>query len=230
MCSLSAARRCLLAFAALFAFSLCGCCAAVSTQRVATSCTTNPGAAIPKFCIATPNLLWGGGRPNKDDAGWLIEHGIRTIINLEIVHDDRSALSQATVPPDKHYEVDYFRVRDWEPMPMIAPSIEDDRVAEFLAVVSQAPTPILAHCRCGMKRTAVMIAAYRVVVEGVSADKAIAEMWRYGGAWSKPDSKYIRAMSGRRDEMRRRIAEWVPKLKRDALVVCADGRCSVSDH
>jgi protein tyrosine phosphatase (PTP) superfamily phosphohydrolase (DUF442 family) len=230
MCSLSAARRCSLAFAALFVFSLCGCCSAVSTQRVVVACTNNTGSAIPKFCVATPNLLWGGGRPDKDDAGWLMQQGIRTMINLEMLHDDRSALSHATVPPDRRYVVGYFRVHDWEPLPMIAPSLEDDRVARFLAIVSQQPAPVFVHCRCGMKRTAVMIAAYRVVIENVSAEKAIAEMWRYGGAWSKPDSNYIRAMSRRRDEMRRRIAEWTPRLKRDAQVVCADGRCSVSDH
>lgn len=209
---------------------LSGCCSAVSTQRVAVACANNAGSSIPKFCIATPNVLWGGGRPDKDDDGWLIQQGIRTIVNLELIHDDKAALAQATVADSRTYTVDYFRVRDWEPLPMIAPSLADDRVALFLAIMSQEPAPVFAHCRCGMKRTAVMIAAYRVIVEGVTGEKAIAEMSRYGGAWSGPDTRYILSLSGRRDEMRQRVAQWIPKLKRDARVVCAGGKCTVSDH
>jgi hypothetical protein len=68
------------------------------------------------------------------------------------------------------------------------------------------------------------------VIEGVSAESAIRDLSRYGGAWSGPDTRYILALSKRRDEMRRRIAELAPKLKPDALVTCTDGRCSVSDH
>ncbi|HEX7136521.1 MAG TPA: hypothetical protein VF219_01670 [Vicinamibacterales bacterium] len=214
--------------AALLAlFWLSGCCSAVSRQRDVVSCSDNPSSLIPKFCIATPNALWAGGRPNKDDDVWLMQHGIRTIVNLEMVHDDRSALAHATIPPGETYTLDYFRVHDWEPLPMIAPSIEDDRIAHVLAIVSQAPAPVFAHCRCGMKRASVMVAAYRVIIEGVPGEKAIAEMSRYGGAWSGPDTRYILSLAKRQDAIRRRVAEWVPKLKRDALIVCSDGRCEV---
>jgi protein tyrosine phosphatase (PTP) superfamily phosphohydrolase (DUF442 family) len=225
--ALSAARN---TSALVALFWLSGCCSAVSTQRIAAPCTSNTGPAIPKFCIATPDVLWGGGRPDKDDAAWLIQQGIRTIVDLELTHDDRSALAHATLADTNTYTVDYFRVHDWEPLPMIAPSIEDDRVAHFLAIVSRAPAPVYAHCRCGMKRTAVMIAAYRVIVEGVTGEKAIAGMSRYGGPWSGPDSRYILSLARRRDEMRRRVAEWIPKLERDARIVCTGGKCSILDH
>lgn len=223
-------RKCGLACALLFAFSLCGCCSAVSRERVAVACAGSPGTLIPKFCIATPDVLWAGGRPDKNDAGWLIQQGIRTVVDLEIFHDDKSAFAHATVADSKTYNVRYFHVLDWEPLPMIAPSVEDDRVAKVLAITSKEPPPVFIHCRCGMKRTAVMVAAHRVVIEGVSAEDAIHEMSRYGlrGAWSGPDTRYILALSKRREEMRRRIAEWVPKLKPDAEVTCTDGRCSVS--
>jgi len=197
---------------------------------MAIACADSPGSLIPKFCIATPNVLWAGGRPDKNDAGWLIQQGIRTVVDLEIFHDDRSAFVHAAVADSKTYNVRYFHVLDWEPLPMIAPSVEDDRVAKVLAITSTEPAPVLIHCRCGMKRTAVMVAAHRVVVEGVSAESAIHEMSRYGGAWSGPDTRYILGLSKRRDEMRRRIAEWMPKLKPDAEIACTDGRCSVSDH
>lgn len=225
---LGLAGICRLASVLLVVLSLCGCCSAISRERVAVLCADNPGPKIPKFCVATQNLLWAGGRPDKNDTAWLMQQGIRTIVDLEIFHDDRSVLAHATLGDSKTYNVRYFHVLDWEPLPMIAPSIEDTRVAKVLAITTAEPAPVFIHCRCGMKRAALMVAAHRVVIEGVSADSAIHEMARHGGAWSGPDSRYILGLSKRREEMRRRIAEWVPRLKPDAEVTCTDGRCSVS--
>ncbi|HSY47500.1 MAG TPA: hypothetical protein VLC46_01690 [Thermoanaerobaculia bacterium] len=230
MALLSVTRTCALAAVLLVALSLCGCCSGVSRERIAVSCADSPGPLIPKFCIATPNVLWAGGRPDRNDVTWLMQQGIRTIVDLEIFHDDRSALAQATVSDSRTHQLRYYHVRDWEPLPMIAPSLEDDRVARVLAIISEAPAPVFVHCRCGMKRADLMVAAHRVVIEGVSAESAIRDLSRYGGAWSGPDTRYILALSQRRDEMRRRIAELAPKLKADAFVTCTDGQCSVSDH
>jgi protein tyrosine phosphatase (PTP) superfamily phosphohydrolase (DUF442 family) len=230
MSFLNFTRKCGFALALVAALSLCGCCSSVSRERVVISCAGSPGPLIPKFCIATPNVLWAGGRPDKNDITWLIQHGIRTVVNLEMLHDDKSALAHATVPASETHELRYFRVLDWEPLPMIAPSIEDDRVAKALAIITTQPAPVFVHCRCGMKRADLMVAAHRVLIEGVSPESAIRDLSRYGGAWSGPDTRYILALSQRREEMRRRIAEWVAKLKPDALVTCSDGRCSVSDY
>ena len=52
--------------------------------------------SIQNFCVVTPNVLWRGARPDKDGAAWLIQHGVRTIVNLELIHDDKSVLGQAT--------------------------------------------------------------------------------------------------------------------------------------
>ncbi len=171
-------------------------------------------------------------KPGTADPEVLYRHSKRSLGggNLEVFHNDKPALAQATVTGSGTHELRYFHVLDWEPLPMIAPSIQDDRVAKVLAIITTQPAPVFIHCRCGMKRSDVMVAAHRVVIEGLSAESAIRELTRYGGAWSGPDRRYILALSRHREEMRRRIAEWVPKLKPDALVTCVDGRCSVSDH
>ena len=228
MVSLSIRDRCRLALALLVALSLSGCCMAVSRDRIAVACAAAEGGRIPKFCIATPDVLWAGGRPDKNDAAWLVEQGIRTVVDLEILHSDASAFAHAEVGDSKTHQLHYFHVPDWEPLPMIAPSLEDDRVAKVLAITTTEPGPIFVHCRCGMKRTALMVAAHRVVIEGVSPESAIHDMSRYGRAWSGPDSRYILSLSKRREEMLRKIAEWVPKLKPDAQITCTAGRCSVS--
>jgi hypothetical protein len=76
-----------------------------------------------------------------------------------------------------------------------------------------------------------MIAAYRILVEGVSIEEAIEEMRLYKALWLKADEIYIRGLSPkRREEIRRKSMEWIPKLKMDAQIVCANGTCIVSDH
>lgn len=142
--------------------------------------------------MVTPNVLWRGARPDKDGAAWLVQHGVRTIVNLELILDDRRAFGHAHIEEANHsYEVGYFRIHDWEPLPMWTPSIADDHVAHFLAIVSQQPKPVYIHCRSGENRTGVMVAAYRVLIEGVSDEGAIEEMRPYQGLWFKADEKYL---------------------------------------
>jgi protein tyrosine/serine phosphatase len=230
MRSFSFVRRCRLTCTLLFLFSMCSC-ASASKQSVAGACSNNLGSAIKNFCVVTPNVLWRGAKPDKDDAAWLIQQGVRTIVNLELILDDKCAFGQATVDDANNYEVGYFRIHDWEPLRILAPSIVDDHVAHFLAIVSQQPKPVYVHCRYGENRTGVMVAAYRVLIEGVSNEEAIEEMRRYKALWLKADEIYIRGLSTkRREEIRRKIMEWIPKLKMDAQVICTNGKCAVSDQ
>lgn len=222
-------RGCSLIFTFLFAFTMCGC-ASATKQSVVGACSNNLGAAIKNFCVVTPKVLWRGGRPDKDGAAWLIQQGVRTIVNLELILDDKRAFAQAIVEDANHYEVGYFRIHDWEPFRILAPAVVDDHIAHFLAIVSQQPKPIYVHCRYGENRTGVMVAAYRVLVEGVSVEEAIKEMRRDQGLWFQTDAYYIRRLSPkRRAEILGKVMEWMPRLQRDAQVVCANGRCVVAD-
>lgn len=66
--------------------------------------------------MVTPNILWRGSKPDQDGATWLIQHGVATIVNPELIHDDEQVLDRATPTPegDRVIEVGYFRVRDWD--------------------------------------------------------------------------------------------------------------------
>ncbi|MFS8084260.1 MAG: fused DSP-PTPase phosphatase/NAD kinase-like protein, partial [Acidobacteriota bacterium] len=153
----------------------------MSQQSAASACLNDLGSGIKNFCVVTPNLLWRGARPDSEGAAWLIQQRVRTIVNLELFLDDKHAFDQAIVGNAGNYNLGYFRVRDWEPLVIFESSVADDHVAHFLAIVSQQPKPVYVHCRSGANRTGVMVAAYRVLVEGASAEKAIEEMRLYRG-------------------------------------------------
>src|SRR5437899_6954772 len=200
-----------------------------SMPAVPAACTNDLGSPIANFCVVTQNVLWRGAKPAQDGAAWLVQRGVRTIVNLELLHDDRRVFGEARPASAGRYELAYFRISDWEPNAVLAPALLDDHVAHFLAVVDDQPKPVYVHCRSGQNRTGVMVAAYRVIVEGASADEAIEEMRRYQGIWFRADSGYIRSLSPeRREEIRRKAAAWRPKLERDSRIVCENGKCDVS--
>lgn len=229
MRSFSLARIGSLTFTFLLVLTICGC-ASTGKQSYAEECSDNLDSVIQNFCMVTPDVLWRGSRPDKDGAAWLIQKGVRTIVNLELILDDKPVFDHATVAVTKSHEVGYFRIHDWEPLPLLAPAVVDDNVAHFLAIVSQQPKPIYVHCRSGVNRTGLMIAAYRVLIEGAKNVDAIEEMRLYQGLWFKADEEYIMGLSPkRREDIRDKVMQWIPKLKKDASIVCANSICNVPD-
>jgi hypothetical protein len=71
-----------------------------------------------------------------------------------------------------------------------------------------------------------MVAAYRILVEGIPVEAALAEMQRYQGIWFKQDAQYLRGLTG---ERRARIDAMVQKhlrtLRPEARLTCALSGC-----
>ena len=79
----------------LFAL-LTGCFPSSSMPIAPAGCPNDLGSPIPNFCVVTPNVLWRGAKPAQDGAAWLIQHRVRTIVNLELLHDDLRVFGQVT--------------------------------------------------------------------------------------------------------------------------------------
>ena len=206
-------------------------CTYATKQSVVGACPKTADSGILNFCEVTPGVLWRGGTLDPHGAAWLMQHGVRTIVNLELARDDRHAFSTATITDAGVYEADYFRLRDWQPLARWAPSILDDHIAHFLAIVSERPQPVYVHCLFGMDRTGVMIAAYRMLVEGVATETAIEEMRAYQAPWFGANAKYIRGLvPERRKQIRQRTQQWIARLKPNARISCQHGRCVVADQ
>ena len=214
----------------LLALAMCACTYATK-QSVVGACPNTADSGILNFCEVTPGVLWRGGKLDRHGAAWLMQHGVRTIINLELIRDDGGAFAAAPISDAGVYEADYFRIHDWQPLARWAPSMLDDHIAQFLAIVSERPRPVYVHCLFGMDRTGVVIAAYRVLVEGVATETAIEEMRRYQAPWFEANAKYLRTLGpGRRERIAGLRQQWLARLKPSARISCAQGRCVVTDR
>lgn len=202
-------------------------CAYFAKHTADGACANDLGSPIRNFCVEGPSL-WRGERPSRDDASWLMQHGVRTVVNLEVFISDRYAFDRAHAPADTQ-EIQYYHIPDFEPVHLINWSLLDAHVAEFIAIVKRAPKPVYVHCLDGLDRTGVLIAAYRVLMENVDPEAAIAEVARYGTPWIRVDGRYIRSLAGeRRAAILRRVADREAELQPSALIHCSEGRCRYS--
>ena len=203
---------------------LLGGCAYFSKHAAQGACRNDLGSPIRDFCAESP-AIWRGGRLNRTDVSWLLAHGVGTVINLELVLGDQSVFEGAQAPPGTH-EVQYFRVADYEPVHVADWSLLDNHVAHFIAIIAEAPKPVYVHCRYGLDRTGVFIAAYRVLVEDANPETEISELARYRTPWLPIDAPYIRSLRDeRRADILRTVAAWRARLKPTARIECDRGAC-----
>jgi Tyrosine phosphatase family len=140
------------------------------------------------------DVLWRGARPTVAGVRWLIGNGVKTVINLEMVHDDASAIAAA------HATITYLRLRDWEPLAAGGPPLEDHHIRDVLAAIRRSPKLVFIHCRDGQNRTGLAVAAYRLIDKDEPVDAVLADMASFHGFWEKVDAAYIRSLDIRRAE------------------------------
>jgi protein tyrosine phosphatase (PTP) superfamily phosphohydrolase (DUF442 family) len=129
--------------------------------------------AVPLAEPGLPNLhriddgLYRGAQPSAEGMRALERMGIRTVVNLRAAHSDRDEL----VGTNLGYE--HISFKPWHP--------EDEDVEKFLRIVTDpARRPVFVHCQHGADRTGMMVAIYRMVVQGWTVDDAAAEMTEGG--------------------------------------------------
>jgi protein tyrosine phosphatase len=201
---------------------------ALSATQEHALCANNLASPIANFCEVKHQVLWRGAKPNKDEAAWLIKNGVKTIVNLELLYDDIHTLHHAHFTNTGIYQVDYFRVKTWEPLYSFAKDAADEDVIHFLAIAKQAKQPLYIHCRAGENRTGVMVAAYKIILDGQTSPDQIAailnEMQSYKGVWSAATTEYIEDLSRRRDEILQKVNAFT--VEQPTQVVCKNGKCA----
>ncbi|MEO5629924.1 MAG: tyrosine-protein phosphatase [Thermomonas sp.] len=128
--------------------------------------------AQPVVQAQLPNLqrvddgLWRSALPRHPDAATLRALGVHTVINLRPQSDPPWFAGAGIITRQ-------VGIDTW--------NIDETQIAQVLRIaIDPAQRPVLIHCTHGADRTGVMIAAYRVVVQGWSKPEAEREMIRGG--------------------------------------------------
>jgi tyrosine-protein phosphatase SIW14 len=123
---------------------------------------------VGNFAEVTPTL-YRGGQPSRVGLEALAKMGVNIVVDARLTGsgNERKDVEKAGMQ--------YVAI----PWHCLFP--KDDVFARFLAVLRDNPgKKIFVHCRYGDDRTGMMIAAYRMSVEGWTADEALKEMDDFG--------------------------------------------------
>ncbi len=123
---------------------------------------------IRNFGIVSP-VLFRGGQPTRQGFEALAKMGV------DIVVDARGNRSNSEGKVVRRLGMRYVSI------PWHCPFPHDDVFVQFLKLLKDNPhKKIFVHCRLGDDRTGMMIASYRMAVEGWSADDAMLELRHFG--------------------------------------------------
>jgi Protein tyrosine/serine phosphatase len=127
----------------------------------------NPG--IDNFgCIN--EKFYRGAQPKKGDYQNLAAMGVKTVVDLQ-QDGERNEQQMVEAAGMKFYHIG-LSDKSW-------PSL--DKVEQFMQIVNNpANQPVFIHCHGGRHRAGIMTAIYRMHHDGWDADRAYAEMKRYG--------------------------------------------------
>jgi tyrosine-protein phosphatase SIW14 len=119
------------------------------------------GTTLGNFFQVSPDLF-RAGQPDAGDVTDLKALGIRSILNLRDLHNDAA--------------VKGFSQFQLSRVAMEADDVNREQVLQALRVIRDAPKPLLVHCWHGSDRTGVTVAAYRIVFQQWSNQRAIDEL------------------------------------------------------
>ena len=121
---------------------------------------------VRNFGEVTPTL-YRGGQPTPEGLKALAKMGIEIVVDTGRSKRDERQIKQLGMR--------------YVSLPWYCPFPKDDVFARFLELIRKNPDKkIFVHCRLGNDRTGMMIAAYRMGIQGWSAERAMTEMQFFG--------------------------------------------------
>ena len=113
-------------------------------------------------CYRVSADLYRSEQPTQSDLPALKILGIRSVVSLYLFFPDSQAFERAGFRLFQHR--------------MAAGSLTEQDLRQVLALIRDAPKPVLVHCWQGSDRTGAVVAAYRIAFQGWSREQAIDEL------------------------------------------------------
>lgn len=155
-------------------------------------------AVHQNFHVISPGLVYRAAQMNGGELAAAIRaHGIKTIVNLRGAGEDK---------PWYNDEINTSRqlgVQHFDFALSASQELDDAQMDQILATISNAPKPVLIHCKSGADRTGLIGALYLYGLEGQpagTADRQLAlyyghiplAFWGNTGAMDNSFWKYVR--------------------------------------
>lgn len=139
---------------------------------------------VHHFAVVRDGVLYRSGQPDAKQLEHLRgRYHIRTVVNLRGAAPDQEWYRQEAEYCRRHG----IRMVD---IPMKEKANAVGNMEAFMAVVGDHRNhPVLAHCEYGSARTGYVGAAFRIVMDGWSYDKALAEARRLRFSPDKPTNR-----------------------------------------
>jgi tyrosine-protein phosphatase SIW14 len=117
--------------------------------------------ANPENFHRVDDKVWRSGQPEKKDFPKLKKLGFKEILNLREWHDDARKAGNTALCLHR--------------VPMDTGDLREKDLLQAVKILRDSPGPILVHCWHGSDRTGTVVALYRMVVNGWTRERAIAE-------------------------------------------------------
>jgi len=154
-----------LALGLLFPFLAVACCRSKAEPRPDAWARPVPSATLKNWYQVDADV-YRSEQPSRQGFEEIRAKGIKAVINLRHDHSDAALVAGLGF--------------DLVEIPMRAWRFSEDDIVKALKAIQAAPKPVLVHCEQGADRTGVVMAMYRIVVQGWTKAEALAELKRGG--------------------------------------------------
>jgi len=128
-----------------------------SVENIQNSSVENPFTNLHQV----DQKLYRSEQPSRQGMNYLSGIGINTILNLRHIRSDKNEAKNTKLT------LAQVHINTW--------TMTYDEVVAALKVIRSAKKPVLVHCKHGSDRTGCVVAAYRMVFDNWSKQKAIEE-------------------------------------------------------
>jgi tyrosine-protein phosphatase SIW14 len=129
---------------------------------------------LPNFHRVS-DRLYRGAQPLPGGIHKLAELGVKSIVNLRGEDENTRAEQKEAEAAGLHY------------YSIALPGLSrptDAQIKKVMALIDEPDNgPVFIHCKRGADRTGTVVAVYRVLHDGYTAERAIDEARRYGMSW-----------------------------------------------